>query len=338
MRIKILLLLLIVITSIGCVKIEPGNVGVLTNNIIKRGVDPKPLETGFRIVIPLAQQVDVYNTKARKYEMTRVIEEGEKKSRDDIEFKTIDGQIVFCDVTVIYSLLKDLVPLLHQSVGKDYRNQSLRPTVRSTIRNFFGKYKAEQIYSGEVRINVQDDIKKEVNKNLNPVGMNIVSVLIRNFEFSEAFEKKIEEKALAAQEVQINVNKVKAAEELAKKMEAEARGKRLAVVQEAEGISQKKRLEADASRYEQEQNAKGLLAVALAEAEGKGKLAEALGGGENVVKLEFARTIPDKLQIWGVPTGEESSSFMDLSGVFKNMFTTSTGATGKANSPSKPKP
>src|SRR4030042_5967361 len=78
MRVKIpLLLLFIIATSVSCVKIEPGKVGVLTNNIWQRGVQPKPLDTGFRVVIPIAQQVDIYNTQARKYEMTKVSEEGE---------------------------------------------------------------------------------------------------------------------------------------------------------------------------------------------------------------------------------------------------------------------
>jgi len=321
MRTRILLLLLLIISiSAGCVKIEPGKVGVLTNNIVKRGVYPKPLDTGFRIVIPIAQEVEIYNIRARKYEMTKRVEEGEKKGKDDIEFKTIDGQIAFCDVTIIFSLIKDSVPHLHQVVGKDYINQKLRPTTRSTIRNFLGMYKAEDIYSGVVRLKVQNDIMNSLNKNLNGIGIRVDSVLIRNFEFSKAFEDKIAEKALAAQEVEINKKKVMAAQELAKKMEAEARGKRLAVVQEAEGAAEKKRLEADALRYEQEQRAKGILAIALAEAEGKARLAEALGGGKNVVMLEFANNIPDKLQIWGIPTGDKSVSFMDLSGIFKNML------------------
>ncbi|MBU1625969.1 hypothetical protein KKB18_01225 [bacterium] len=313
----------------------------MTNNIWKRGVEPKPFDTGFRVVIPLAQQVDIYSIQARKYEMTKIPEEGEKKGKDDIEFKTIDGQIVYVDVTIIYSLIKDLVPQLHQNVGPDYLNQTLRPTARSTIRNYLGMYTAENIYSGEIRMKVQDQILESLNKSLNVIGINIASVLIRSFDFADAFEKKIEEKAIAAQEIEINKNNVKAAEELAKKMEAEARGKRLAVVQEAEGYAEKKKLEADADRYEQEQKAKGMLAMALADAEGKGKLADALGGGENVVKLEFARSIPDKLQIWGIPTGQESSSFMDLSGIFKNMLSQSSSTpvkTPKTKPAENPKP
>ena len=116
-----------------------------------------------------------------------------------------------------------------------------------------------------------------------------------------------------------------------------AKGKRLAMVQEAEGIAEKKRLEADAMRYEQEQRAKGILAITTAEAEGKGKLAEALGGGGNVVLLEYANNIPDKLQIWGIPTGDESVSIMDLGGVFKNMLPQLTDTPEKSKKTTKSK-
>jgi regulator of protease activity HflC (stomatin/prohibitin superfamily) len=316
----ILILILLSITSIGCIKIEPGSIGVLTNNLWHRGVQPKPIETGFRFIIPVAQQIDVYNIRERKYEMTKINEEGEKKGRDDIEFKTNDGQMVYCDATIIYSLIKDLVPILHQSVGQDYIAQTLRPTLRSSIRNYLGKYTAEEIYKGDVRLKVQDELKDAINKALNPLGIVINSVLFRSFEFSQAFEDKIEQKALSTQDVEINKKKVLAAEEYAKQVEAEARGKKLAVLQEAQGISEKKKIEADATRYEQEQNAKGILAIALAEAEGKAKLAEALGSGQNVVMLEYAKNIPDKLQIWGIPTGNESVSIMDLGGIFKDML------------------
>lgn len=91
-------------------------------------------------------------------------------------------------------------------------------------------------------------------------------------------------------------------------------------VQEAEGRAQSAKIEADANRYKLEQEAAGNLARYKAEAEGKRLQAEALGGGQNVVALAFAEKISDKLQIWGVPVGQQNSSIMDLSGVFGKMF------------------
>jgi len=58
-------------------------------------------------------------------------------------------------------------------------------------------------------------------------------------------------------------------------------------------------------------------------AEGKKLQAEALGGGQNVVALKFAENIPSKLQIWGIPTGQNNTSLMDVSGIFGKMFKSS---------------
>ncbi len=98
------------------------------------------------------------------------------------------------------------------------------------------------------------------------------------------------------------------------------RGEKLKAIQEAEGRAQSAKIEADAQRYKLEQEAAGMLAKYKAEAEGRKLAADALGGGQNLVALEFARNIPDKLQIWGIPTGANNNTFMDLSGVFKGIF------------------
>jgi regulator of protease activity HflC (stomatin/prohibitin superfamily) len=111
-----------------------------------------------------------------------------------------------------------------------------------------------------------------------------------------------------------------AAEMNAQRTEAEARGSKLAMIQQAEGKAESVRLSAEARLYSQQKEAEGLLAVAQAEAEGKAALTRALGGGQYVVQLEFARNLSDRLQVWGVPVGSESNSIMDLSGLFGKMY------------------
>ncbi len=62
-----------------------------------------------------------------------------------------------------------------------------------------------------------------------------------------------------------------------------------------------------------------------AEAEGKRLLTEAMGGGANVVAFEFAQRLPEHLQVWGIPVGENNTSLMDISGVFGKMFPNKRG-------------
>lgn len=249
------------------------------------------------------------------------VKESEDAKQYTLELKTNDGQNVQIDLTVLYSLRAKEVPQLHQQVGQNYEEQILLSEVRSESRLIIGGYSAEELYQGKVRQAVQDLTRQKLTEALSQYpAMQIHDVLIRHFSFSKNFEQAIEQKKLAAQEVEINRNKAAAQEQEALRIEAEARGQKLRAVQEAEGRAQAVKIEADASRYKLEQEAAGTLAKLKAEAEGKRLSAEAVGGGQNLVALTFAQNIPDKLQIWGVPTGQQNFTFQDLSGVFGGMF------------------
>ena len=78
-------------------------------------------------------------------------------------------------------------------------------------------------------------------------------------------------------------------------------------IQQAEGEAQAVKLNADAKRYALEQEAAGNLAKYKAEAEGKKLAAQALGGGQYVVALEFAQRIAPDLKIYGVPVGKNNT-------------------------------
>jgi regulator of protease activity HflC (stomatin/prohibitin superfamily) len=245
----------------------------------------------------------------------------EKAKEYYLDLKTNDGQNINVDLTIIYSLNENDVPSLHQSVGKNYEEQILLPQIKSEARIVVGSYSAEEIYQGKVRDSIQQSVKEKLITAISKYkAILIQDALIRHFSFSDEFERAIEMKKLAAQQVEINKNKALAQEEEAKRQEAEARGFKLKTIQEAEGRAQSAKIEADAQRYKLEQEAAGNLAIYKADAEGKKLQAEALGSGSNVVALKFAENIPDKLQIWGVPVGANNTSIMDISGIFGEMF------------------
>ena len=319
---KAIFLIFLLPLIVGCVvaNVEPGEGGVKTVKFVgKRGIEEKVYDIGTHFYVPVIRDFVVYRWQARNFPES--VAEREEEEEYLLQFKTTDGQNVQCDVSVIYSLEKAKLYRLHDNPGPDYENQLLLPTMLSFSRIELGKYSAEDIYQGAVREEMQEKIKSAMNEFLNPYHIIINEALLQNFAFSPEFEKRVEEKKLAAQQVEINKNYVLAAQEEAKRKEAEAEGGKLAAIKEAEGKAQSQKIAADANRYAKEQDAKGILAIKLSEAEGQKKLAEALGGGQNVVALRFAEELPEKLQIWGVPTGGgDSSSFMDLSGIFGGMF------------------
>ena len=309
---------LFLIIPFGLVTVAPNEVAVEINKLAGK-VNPSPLGVGYHFYNRWTTDMVAYKVSARSYPADTMGSEGSKKY--NLDLKTNDGQNVSVDLTIIYALASNQVPNLHAEIGPNYEDQILLPQIRSEARIAIGGYAAEEIYQGKVRDTIQKQIKDKLTEVLAKYpAIQVQDALIRHFEFSREFEVAIEQKKLAAQQVEINKNRALAEEEEAKRQEAQARGLKLKAIQEAEGRAQSAKIEADAQRYKLEQEAAGSLAKYKAEAEGKKLLSEALGGGQNVVALKFAENISDKLKIYGYPVGQQSTSIMDVSGIFGEMF------------------
>lgn len=318
----LIVLLVLIFQPFGLVSIKETDVGVLTKKLAGK-VDPEPLSLGWHLYNRWTQSVETYKVSARSYPSN--VKESENADNYTLELKTADGQNVKVDMTIIYSLKAKEVPLLHQRVGIHFEDEILLPQLRSESRLAFGGYAAEDIYQGKVREEIQKGTLIKLVGNLvktNVAGesmypaINVTDVLIRHLQFSPEFEKAIEQKKLAAQQVEINKNLALAQEQKALQVEAEARGNKLKAIQNAEGEGQSAeakakgeaaatRARADARRYELLAEAEGNLAKYKAEAEGKRLSAAALAGegGQNVVNLEFARQLSPSLQTYYIPSG-----------------------------------
>lgn len=311
-------LMLFTLMTFGWINVQPTEVAVEVNKLAGK-VNEQPLGVGYHFFNRWKTDLVVYKVNARSFPSDTASNEKEKEY--NMELKTTDGQNVSVDMTIIYSLNAKDVPALHQTVGPNYEDQILLPQIRSEARLAMGGYSAEDLYQGKVRDVIQQTIKEKLASTLEKFpAIKIQDALIRHFAFSPQFEQAIEQKKLAEQMVEVNKKKALAQDEEAKRVQAEAKGLRFKAVEEATGRAESAKVEADAARYKLEQEAAGSLSKYKAEAEGKRLSAEALGGGQNVVALEFAKNIPDKLQIWGIPTGSNSTTLMDLNGVFKGML------------------
>ncbi len=316
----------------GCSEVGPQEVGVRTTMIglergfgeaewFQRGIKSQPLSPGRYVSIPHVSYVETYPVNEQRYHMFKDAE----PVRNDVSFKTRDGQIAWIDATIRYRLMYDRIPVLHREYGHEYLENVLLPTVRSLLNNKLGEYAAEEIYDGRTRQAVALEVTDLINqghvgrRGTMDVGLEVIDVLLRRFEFTEEFQTAIEQKKIASEQHL-------AAIEWAKKREAEAEGERLAVIQTAKGRAEQVRQEADADLYARRKAAEGIREVGLAEAEARAAMVEAMGGGEILVQLEFAQNLSPKLQIWGIPTGQQNHSVMDLSGVFGSMFQPSQSA------------
>ncbi len=325
-QMKSIILGIMMIMIIGCAKVGPQEGGVRTSMIgfsrgfgesewFKRGIKSKPLEPGLYVHIPNFSEVDKYEVNELRYHMFKESEHG----RDDISFKTKDGQTAWIDVSIRYRLIFEKLPKIHREYGHDYIDNVIRPTIRSLVNNKLGEYSAEEIYDGQTRQKVSQEIRQLVNDGYEgqhgtrEMGLEIIDVLFRRYEFTDEYQAAIEQKRIASEQHL-------AAVEWAKKREAEAMGEKMAMIQMAEGEAEKIKMESDAALYAKLKEAEGVEALGQANAKVQGALATAIGGGDLLVKLEFAKRLSESLKIWGIPVGDQSNQFMDLSGIFGEMF------------------
>jgi regulator of protease activity HflC (stomatin/prohibitin superfamily) len=322
----VVLFVMLFLFPVGLKNVAPTEGAVVVHKI-SHSVDPEPLTVGYHIYNRWATDIEKYDIATKAFPDN--VGESEKSNEYTMELKTSDGQNVNVDMTLLKSLRLKELPALHQKVGINYENEILLPQMRSEARLAFGAYAAEDIYQGKVREQIQMQVlqklqeslaKTNTNGELMYPAINISDVLVRHLSFSPDFEKAIEQKKLASQQVEINKQLALAEEEKAKQMEAVAKGEKLKVVQQAMGKSEASqteaqgeaaaiKLKADAEQYKLECEAKGNLAKYTAEAEGKRLSAAALAGpgGDQVVQLEYAKNIPPTMQTYAYPAGANIS-------------------------------
>ena len=108
-----------------------------------------------------------------------------------------DLQEVAYTYTVKYSLLPSSAPTIYKTVGTDYFNILIKPQVNNAIKAEFGLVEAENMT--ELRTELQAKINATVCTFASQYGIE-VSVVIDDFDFSDAYTNAIEAKQVAEQE------------------------------------------------------------------------------------------------------------------------------------------
>lgn len=113
---------------------------------------------------------------------------------------TKDMQVVNnITVSVNYRIDGARVVDLYKKVGTKYNETVLEPAIQETIKAVISKYTAEELVTKRSEISL--DINNTLNERINDYGINSTAVAINNFDFSEAYNQAIEQKAVSEQNV-----------------------------------------------------------------------------------------------------------------------------------------
>jgi regulator of protease activity HflC (stomatin/prohibitin superfamily) len=304
----------------GCVSHSTGEteVGVLVCKIglgcAHKGVQQQLYPPGStNVFAAFIRDFYTFDTKVQNLEMTASSKEGDRPTRDDLQFKTTDGNDISMDVTVVWNLDPNQIPRILQEVGTstdDVKEKLVRPMARTLVRDVLNELDSESVYNSDKRFQKADEARQTLTKALAPFGVNVMQVILHEHRFAPEYEKVIHDRKLAEQRAEQLKSETEAVQQEALRNLETARGNVAADIAKAEGNLKQVSLKADAELYAQQQNAEAILAERTANSKAIAKRNEALrgSGGKAMVKLKVAEALAGKTMVL-VPSGAPGSTF-----------------------------
>jgi regulator of protease activity HflC (stomatin/prohibitin superfamily) len=170
----------------GCVVIEDGEVGVSKSF---GTIDDDPLQQGIHVRVPVARTIETWNVKLQELKETATVPSSE-------------GLIVGLDTSLLFEVQPAQAPSIRKTVGWNYVDQLVIPYFRNAVRDVVSGYPVKNIYRESGRREIAAKVHAFLQQNLEPRGITIVDVLLRDVKLPQKFRESIEAKLTAEQKVQ----------------------------------------------------------------------------------------------------------------------------------------
>lgn len=144
-------------------------------------------DNGLHLKVPFVEQVTKYETRVQTYDA-------------DAEGASNDLQVVHIKIAVRYQPEAGAITQIHQTLGPEYQDRVIRPSVQESVKSATARYNAAQLI--EQRPAVKQDIESALKQSLAASKIDLVEVLITNFDFSAEFNTAIEQKVVAKQDAE----------------------------------------------------------------------------------------------------------------------------------------
>lgn len=245
--ILVLLLAAILLTAggAGLVFMQADQYGVVISAFQPNGYRPQALGPGLHWIIPFFENVKAYSVAKQTYTMASTTGEGQVSGDDSIEARTKDGQQVYIDASVIYSIDPAHVINLHITWQDRYQDNVVRPVARAAIRDAVSQYGVEEIVSTK-RAELEQTITTSIEQGLTANDLTMVDFLLRNIRFSDEYAKAVEQKQIAQQQAQQAAYVVEQKKQEAEQARQQAQGVADAAVISAKGAAQSRLIQAQA--------------------------------------------------------------------------------------------
>ncbi|MDO8598603.1 MAG: prohibitin family protein [bacterium] len=159
------------------VNVPPGYVACVYD--LGRGVLKKVFTPGLHFKIPFWQRAKLFNTQTLEYTISKKFNPELVKAMGDQPVGAVssDEEKMLIEGTVLLRLDQEQIPTIWQSIGEDFVEKIIRPTIRSRLRMIASRYTYQDIVSAR-RDAVELDIREEFGRIFLPRGIVVENVLL----------------------------------------------------------------------------------------------------------------------------------------------------------------
>ncbi len=277
--------LMLTIVGFGLVFLQADERGVVVSPYAAQGYRPEALGPGLHWIIP-GETVKRYTISKQTYTMSIAVNEGDIYGDDSITARTLDGQEIFVDASVIFSVDPTRIIDLHITWQDRYMDELVRPQARGIIRDVVSQYGVEEVVSTK-RTELTSAITTALQTKLAENNLILVDFVLRNITFSQAYSDSVEQKQIA--------------EQLALQAELTVEQKR----QEAEQARQEAQGLADAVVIAAEGAAEARIIEAQAEAQALQLIADVLRDNPDLLQYQYITKLAPDVKVILMPTGAQ---------------------------------
>ena len=173
------LVFIIILLWASVAYVPPGNVGVL---VYFGRVTGETLPAGTHFVSP--------------FKINHVFSVRTQTQEEHTSTPSMEGLNLEIDTSLIYHLEQSHAADVYSKLGPDYARTIIDPNLRSIIRDTTAGHSANTLYSSS-RKEVEDEIKSGLKAALEPRGVIVESVLLRDIQLPHTLRASIETKQQA---------------------------------------------------------------------------------------------------------------------------------------------
>ena len=239
--------------------VDPGYVGIVFDKASRKVT--ATLDPGWVFINPFTQSITRYPVGLRTLVMVRAAQEGQTTGDDSVKVGSKEGQTMYADVSVQYSVDRETAAKLYEVwAGQpiEYIEENLvRQVTRSSLNDIASQYGWEEIY-GAKRVEYVKKVSENITGRFKAKYINFESLNLRGWFLPESIQKALDAKITAQQAAQQQTFELEQAKIKADQDKVAAEGQANALRAQAQGEADATKIRAQAQAQANKELAQSL--------------------------------------------------------------------------------